>query len=112
MSNLFQVKKILSVISLALTFAFSQMAVAKEKECCWIDVKTGKQVPTVPASGANYYRLDDPADAGQAGVALLSGDRKTARDSRPGKNYALEPCLPRAPRSNQHQAPPTKSPMF
>jgi hypothetical protein len=41
---------------------------------------------------ANYVM--DPDNAGRAGVALLSRDRKTARNSKTGKNYALEPCPP------------------
>src|SRR5258708_31480014 len=80
-------------------FLMSQQAIAQDQgstsqsPCeCWIDVKTGKQVPTAPISGANYVK--DPENAGLSSVALLSGDGKTARNSKTGQNYALEPCPP------------------
>lgn len=70
-------------------------AVFAEQECCWIDVKTGKQVPTVPASGINYGStvavLDNGGPWHDPGVAVLGGDGKTARNSRTGRNYAKEP---------------------
>jgi hypothetical protein len=51
---------------------------------CWIDVKTGKRVgsvPTIPKA---------------PGVAELSADGKTAFDPITKRNFALVPCPPRA----------------
>lgn len=96
-------KKVVLLVFLGLTFGFSQTAFAKD--CCWIDIKTGKRVPTAPASEANYYHLGDPEKAGEAGVALLSKDGKSARNSRTGQNYALEPCPP--PGAAQQPTPST-----
>src|SRR5207253_6271926 len=92
------VAKLISVsFVLAASLALlSERAIAQDQSStsqnpceCWIDVKTGKQVPTVPSSGANYVK--DPENAGLSSVALLSGDGKTARNSKTGQNYAKEP---------------------
>ena len=61
----------------------------------WIDAKTGKQVPTVPISGANL--VGDPANAGAAGVAQMDGfDPKADRafNSKTGQNFVRVPCPP------------------
>ena len=92
----------LPVIVLTLMFGFGQTAFAKEQECCWIDVKTGKRVPTVPDAGINHmgitgHEFRDFYGGGEAhdpGVAVLSADRKSARNSRTGQNYALEAWPP------------------
>lgn len=63
---------------------------ALDADGCWIDVKTGKQVPSVPRAGINMF-----AGAGEdAGVAVIGEGGKTAFNPRNGKNYALEPCPP------------------
>src|ERR1700730_924769 len=45
-----------STCVLTLTTGFSQPAFAQDpcKDACWIDAKTGEQVPTAPASGKNH----------------------------------------------------------
>lgn len=53
---------LLPLIALALTFGFSQTAFAVEPCYCWFDSKTGEQVPTVPAGGAERD-LSDPNSA-------------------------------------------------
>jgi hypothetical protein len=71
---------------------------AKEPDGCWIDIKTGKRVPTVPANAINYGNMVAVLDNGGpwvgTGVAVLSKDGKSARNSKTGQNYALEPCPP------------------
>ncbi len=96
-----------AIALLLLVFGFSKTAFA-EKDCCWIDVKTGKRVPTVPATGINHiHDLQDIVggynNAHDPGVAVLSRDGKSARNTRTGQNYALEPCPPPG------QAQPTPS---
>lgn len=70
-------------------------AFAKEQECCWIDVKTGKQVPTVPSSGINHVssieEIHGATKSFDPGIAMISVDGKSARNSRTGKQYAREP---------------------
>ena len=68
---------IVAALSTCLIFSFSQTAFAQKPCACWIDVKTGKLVVTVPA-----------------GDARLSLDGKTAFNPKTGQNYALEPYLP------------------
>ena len=53
------------------TFGLGQTASAQKacKDACWIDVKSGKRVPTAPLAGVNTS-LDGMADAG-VGVTLL-----------------------------------------
>jgi hypothetical protein len=73
---------------------------AREPDGCWVDVKTGKRVPTVPQTGINISGVIDVKDpsggshTADPGVAIISADRKSARNSRTGKQYALEPCPP------------------
>lgn len=70
----------------------------KDSDGCWIDIKTGKRVPTAPASGINYGRMVANLNNGGAwadpGVAVLGDDRNTARDTRTKRNYAREACPP------------------
>src|SRR5437868_12823129 len=74
---------------------------AREQDGCWVDVKTGKQVPSVPDSGINHVSdLQDLKGAGKIhdpGIATVDIDGKTARNTRTGKQYALEDCPPPAP---------------
>ena len=73
-------RTVLAIVLLALMFGFSQTAFAKE-DCCWINVKTGKPVPSknlVP-NGAEF-NLSDP---------------NNAHDSL-GNNYLRVPCPPTA----------------
>src|SRR5438105_15879384 len=83
-------------------FLMSQRAIAQiqgstsETPCeCWIDVKTGKRVPSVPASGINYGRtvtnLDNGGQWSDPGVAVISEDGNSARNTKTGQNYAKEP---------------------
>jgi hypothetical protein len=67
---------------------------AREPDGCWIDVKTGKKVPTAPASAVNYATDTQTAAEGGVGVAHLGRDGKTAFNPETGKNYAREPCPP------------------
>jgi hypothetical protein len=60
----------------------------QEPMWCWIDVKTGKQVPTVPLAGVNVH-MDSTVGAG---VAVISDDRKTAFNTRTKQNFARVPC--------------------
>ena len=53
---------------------------------CWIDVKTGKRVRSVPFAGVNTGL----AATLDAGVAEVSSDGKTAFNTRTKQNYALE----------------------
>jgi hypothetical protein len=69
---------------------------ARDQDGCWIDVKTGKRVGSVPfvptsGKGGNY--------------AELSLDGKTAFNPTTGQNFALEEC-PRTTRA----PPPTRTP--
>jgi hypothetical protein len=83
-------RTLLAIVLLALTFGFSQSAFAKEG-CCWIDTKTGKEVPTVPRSGVNLYGRDS------AGVAITSfSDPDNAHNTRTGQNFVRVPCPPPA----------------
>jgi hypothetical protein len=94
--------KFSSVLLILLAIALSQAAFAKEEECCWIDIKTGKRVPTAPDAGINHmgitgHEFADFHGGGEThdpGVAVLSNDRKSARNSRTGQNYARVPCPP------------------
>ncbi|MBI1729816.1 hypothetical protein HYR53_04275 [Candidatus Acetothermia bacterium] len=83
----------LSWITILLVTSFlpvNVQAQATTREDCWIDVKTGKQVPTVPLAGVNM-----PEHATEnAGVAIISDDRKTAINTRTGQNFARVPCPP------------------
>ncbi|MBI3704611.1 MAG: outer membrane beta-barrel protein [Rhizobiales bacterium] len=78
----------LSTCVLGLAFGFSQTAFAQDrcKNACWIDVKTGKSVPTVPLAGVNTGM----AATLNAGYAEISGDGKTAFNTRTKQNYARE----------------------
>src|ERR1700676_694226 len=59
---------------------------AQEPDGCWIDVKTGKKIPIIPAAlGPGSYHDSD---------FQISGDGKSAFNTRTGQNYALEPCPP------------------
>jgi hypothetical protein len=61
---------------------------ALEPDGCWIDVKTGKKIPIIPAAlGPGSYHDSD---------FQISGDGKSAFNTRTGQNYALEPCPPPA----------------
>jgi hypothetical protein len=53
---------------------------------CWVDVKTGKKVRTIPYAGVNT----GIAASLDAGVAILSIDGKTASNTRTKQNYALD----------------------
>jgi hypothetical protein len=79
MSNLFYVKRISSLTFLALLL-LAPAVFAEEKPCCWIDVKTGKQVPTVPVSITGGF---DQAEATHSGRAY---------NPRTGRNFARVPC--------------------
>ena len=74
----------------------------QQREDCWIDVKTGKPVPTVPLSGVNMYGA---VTTEGAGTAVLSEDRQTAHNPKTGKNYARVPCPPETPKIAE-QPPP------
>jgi hypothetical protein len=62
---------------------------ALDEDGCWIDIKTLKRVPSVPLAGINTGISDSP----DAGIAIVSPDGKTARNTRTGQNYARE-CPP------------------
>ena len=91
---LFRLKTISSLIFFALLL-FAWTAFAKERSCCWVDIKTGKKVPSVPDSGINHVGdLQDLLGADKIhdpGIAIVSIDGKTARNTRTGKQYAKEP---------------------
>ena len=81
----------LAIVLLALTFGFSQTAFA-EKECCWIDVATGKKTATIPLAGINMREESTKA----AGVAVVTGDDENgvpnrAKNTRTGKEYKKTP---------------------
>jgi hypothetical protein len=103
--------KFASLVLLVVTFGLSQAAFAKEKDCCWIDVKTGKRVPTVPQAGINFSgAIDVKSETGHhftadPGVTIISHDGKTAHNSRTGQQYALEAC----PSPGKAQPQPTPS---
>jgi len=61
---------------------------AKESDGSWIDVKTGKQVQSVPLTGVNIGGVIEGANNG---VAILGHDGRTAFDPRTGRNFAKEP---------------------
>jgi len=84
------VRAIYSALSAVCFVAVIFPALATEDDCCWIDVKTGKQVPTAPISGVNIGGIHEHATPEQHSVAIVSDDRKTARNSYNGKNYARE----------------------
>jgi len=85
MLNLFHANKILSLTCLAL-LSFAAAAFAKEPCKCWIDVKTGKRVPSVPLSTV-------PTNIPEQGkyAVELSNNGKTAFNPVTKQNYALEP---------------------
>src|SRR5437764_7318329 len=95
-----KMKKILSLALLALVFGFSQTAFAQTvsvNECCWVDIKTGKRVPSVPSSGINHisdledlYRPTGKPWIADPGIALIAIDGKSARNTRTGQQYAKE----------------------
>jgi hypothetical protein len=66
-------------LAFTLICTFAQPAFAKEKECCWIDTKTGKQANTVPAGITDGHEQLDAVKSGRA------------YNSRLGKNYVREP---------------------
>ncbi len=72
---------------------------ARDNDDCWIDVKTGKRVPTVPASGINYGAMVENLNAGgkwvDPGVAVLDGDRERAHNTKTGQNFVREKCPPK-----------------
>jgi len=87
MSNLFQVKRIFSLIFLALLL-FAPAAFAEQPCKCWIDVKTGKRVGSFPVS---EVRTDGPNGPY---IPNISKGGKTAFNPVTKQNYALVPCPP------------------
>ena len=78
---------------------------AKEPNGCWIDTKTGKQVRSVPISGANL----GAATLEGGGTAQMEGyDPKANRAYNPktGRNFARVPCPP--PATSTTVKPPTE----
>lgn len=83
------------ILTASLTFS-SQMVMAQNKattpqDCCWIDTKTGKQVPTVPLSGVN---MGSAVTINGAGAAKYDdSDPKNIRAFNPktGQNFYRDP---------------------
>src|SRR6266480_4637686 len=76
-----------------------------EDGCCWIDVKTGKQVPTAPASGMNFGAL-----TGREGVATIDFDGIHAHNAKTGQNFVRAPCPPPTAAIKPAEPKPTPTP--
>jgi hypothetical protein len=123
------IKSIVTRMSLAGLLAaailgFSQPAVAQEspssqgntapRPCqCWIDVKTGKKVPTVPLGGKHTEHTEGTGAAYAANDVEMNLDGKTAFNTKTGQNYARQPdgswidiktqkCVPTKPLGGKH----------
>ncbi len=105
----------ISVLLLALTFGLSQFANAQAQtpaastgDCCWIDTKTGKFVPTVPLSGIN---LGGSTVEG-AGAAQMEGydpHADHAFNPKTGQNFVRVPCPPPSTATTPTPEPPKVS---
>src|SRR5712692_3105060 len=78
------------VLSTRSAIAQDQSSTSQNPCGCWIDVKTGKRVATVPLSGKNI----NPNTIADPGLAILSVDGKTAFNDVTKQNFALVPCPP------------------
>ncbi|SRR6266571_1301060 len=84
-----------SLALLALTSGLSQTAFA-EQDCCWIDVKTGEKVPSVPATRENITGNDPKLYEmfPTYGHTVLDPDGKHAFNTKTGQNFVRVPCPP------------------
>ena len=72
--------------------AYTKQNYAKDKNGCWIDVKTGKRVATAPLSGINIGGIHEGAKPEQHSIAIISDDRRTAYNAYTKQNYARVAC--------------------
>jgi hypothetical protein len=82
--NLLMRRFLLPQLIATVTILFVLPAFAKEKECCWIDAKTGKPVGSVPADAL----IRD--ENGHAEVHSSDDFSKTAFNRRTKQNYVKD----------------------
>jgi len=85
----------------------------RQPDDCWIDVKTGKPVATVPLSGINISGKGQNVEGYDAsgGVAMIdSSDPTRASNAQTGQNFVRVPCPPPATTTPPPAPTPTPTP--
>ena len=103
---------VISFVLLASLALFAGHAMAQNQaasasgDCCWIDVKTGKSVPSVPLGEVNTSGL---IDAGFAQMEGLDPHADRAFNPKTGQNFVRVPCPPPATAKPPPESPKVSS---